>query len=93
MKNSALKTCAALALAAAASAGFAQTYEVPYPTQMPPAASDVYQVPSFRPMPSDCAGLSDRQTERACRGGISPNHADPWMAPRDSGGRTEDQAG
>jgi hypothetical protein len=97
MKNSAIKTCAALALATVASAGFAQTYEVPYPstTTMPPSALDVYHVPpAYRPMPSDCAGLSDRQTERACRGGFSPNHADPWMTPpRDSGGRTDDQAG
>ncbi|HJV59664.1 MAG TPA: hypothetical protein VJ743_01905 [Albitalea sp.] len=40
-----------------------------------------------------CSGLADRQTERACREGISTDHANmPNSAGYDRGGPTEDQA-
>jgi hypothetical protein len=41
-----------------------------------------------------CSGLSDRQTERACREGYSTQHApQPFAANRnDGGGLTDDQA-
>jgi hypothetical protein len=41
-----------------------------------------------------CAGLSDRQTERACREGFPTQHADPdATSTMDRGGKTDDQAG
>lgn len=41
-----------------------------------------------------CSGLSDRQTERACREGFSTQHANqPFSSStREGGGQTDDQA-
>jgi hypothetical protein len=41
----------------------------------------------------NCAGLSDRQTERACKEGYPTHHADePNAMGTDQGGKTDDQA-
>jgi len=39
-----------------------------------------------------CSGLSDRQSERACRQGFPTQHANSPMNGRDMGGPTDDQA-
>ena len=43
-------------------------------------------------MSRHCAGLSDRQTERACKEGYPTRHADEPNAGSDHGGQTDDQA-
>jgi hypothetical protein len=44
-------------------------------------------------MSRNCAGLSDRQTERACKEGYPTQHSnDPNAMGLDRGGQTDDQA-
>jgi hypothetical protein len=49
------------------------------------------EMPGYR----SCSGLSDRQTERACRQGFPTQHSNQPFAtnPREGGGQTDDQAG
>jgi len=63
------------------------------PTLITPSTRAPLYVPA-PPMRRNCAGLSDRQTERACREGLPVDHA---PVPRssgfgDRGGSTDDQA-
>ena len=99
MKTSTLKTVAAIALSTAGCAVFAQampgspTYYVD-----PATGATTYVAPApyydSTQMRRNCAGLSDRQTERSCKQGITPSHSDvPNSLGTDYGGKTDDQAG
>ena len=75
------------------------------PTTAPaPAATVAPATPDAAPAPDtaagnvntnrSCIGLSDRQTEAACRQGSPIDHANvPNSGSQDQGGRTDDQAG
>jgi hypothetical protein len=108
MRTSAFKTLAAIGLATASCAIFAQQATDADPagtTTMPPAADSVYGAPGYTyGYPSynrdragrygRCAGMSDRQTERACRVGFPTEHIGIQAPPAsDHGGFTDDQAG
>ena len=108
MRTSAFKTLAAIGLATASCAIFAQQATDADPagtTTMPPAADSMYVAPGagytygypgyYRSgRHGRCAGMSDRQTERACRAGFPTEHLGPAAYPNsDHGGFTDDQAG
>ena len=96
MKVSTLKTFAAIALSTASCVSFAQAVSE---SPSPPAEATPsygYVTPSSDRfyMNRGCAGLSDRQSERACRQGITTQHSDmPNALGTDHGGPTDDQAG
>ncbi len=109
MRTSALKTLAAIGLATASCVIFAQKATDADPagtSTMPPASDSRYVAPSTgytssypagyrRTGPHGrCAGMSDRQTERACRAGFPTEHVGtPAFPSSDHGGFTDDQAG
>ena len=103
MKTS-LNLLAAAAALTAASVAFAQQYPSNPPsdaTLTPPSTSTYSTMPDSRAprswtngnMRGTCVGLSDRQTEQACKQGF-PVEAQPMATPmtRDRGGLTDDQA-
>ena len=101
MKTSALKMVAAIAVMSTGGVSFAQQYpdttNAPVYSGTPDAAmrADSTDRPGTYysgSMNRNCAGLSDRQTERSCREGFAVEHNDPWASALDRGGRTEDQA-
>ena len=107
MRTSAFKTLAAIGLTTASCVIFAQQATDADPagtTTMPPASENPYPdrggytsgypTDYQRSMYGRCAGLSDRQTERACREGFPTQHQGlPAPARSDRGGPTDDQAG
>jgi hypothetical protein len=98
MRASTLKTFAAIAFSTASCVSFAQAVsESPSPPAeaAPDAPSYGYVTPSYpSTMNRSCAGLSDRQTERACKQGFTTQHSDmPNALSSDHGGPTDDQAG
>jgi hypothetical protein len=107
MRTSAFKILAAIGLTTASCVIFAQQATDADPagtTTMPPESENpypalggymsVYPTEYQRSMYGRCAGLSDRQTERACRAGYPTQHQGlPAPAASDRGGPTDDQAG
>jgi hypothetical protein len=107
MKASALNLLTAIAMATTASVSFAQQQQATDANASPATTSpdgtkpaDRVQMERTAPYyqggvayPSGCSGLSDRQTERACRQGLPVDHADmPNSMGSDRGGKSDDQA-
>lgn len=101
MKTSALHVAAAVAMMTTASVSFAQQStdaNAPAYSGSPASPMRADTAAADRPMVAqasmnrNCAGLSDRQTEHACREGFPTEHADALSGGRDLGGRTDDQA-
>jgi len=109
MRISALKSALALALCAAGCVSFAQQASDASGTNSPSAyPQDVNKTsPGMDGVNSSgtgygamsrnrsCSGLSDRQTERACRQGFPTQHDNRPSTdrPLEGGGQTDDQAG
>ena len=101
MKVSTRHWLAGMAMATTACVSFAQSPNNPNVTspEGPKEASvpaegalldRSYVRPEFN---RNCSGLSDRQTEHACKGGFPTKHADePNSMGSDLGGKTDDQA-
>ncbi|HEY0858976.1 MAG TPA: hypothetical protein VGE16_18060 [Albitalea sp.] len=98
MKTSALKALAAVAIMTTASVSFAQqTTDPNSPANTGEPAGSVEADMQNNSTPSgldrSCIGLSDRQTEAACKQGYPAAHMDsPSVDSADWAGRTEDQA-
>jgi hypothetical protein len=107
MKASALNLLTAIVMATTASVSFAQQQQATDANASPPTTSpdgtrpaDRVQRESTAPyyrggvaVPSGCTGLSDRQTERACREGFPVDHSGmPNSMGSDRGGKSDDQA-
>lgn len=99
MRTSALKTLAAAAIMAAAGVSFAQQTNDPNsPANTGEPAGSVEAdmnttATSGVDMNRNCIGLSDRQTEAACKQGYPSEHIDaPSLNSAEWAGRTEDQA-
>lgn len=102
MKISTKQWLAGVAIATTACAGFAQSPNNPNVTAPEgpkeasvPAEGTVLDRGYVQPdLSRNCAGLSDRQTEHACKAGFPVHHADqPNSMGSDQGGKTDDQAG
>jgi hypothetical protein len=100
MKTSTFHWAAAMAMMTTASVSFAQPYPGAFGSPSyggtPDSAirADTVDRPGtyyLGDMNRNCAGLSDRQTERACKQGYPVDHRG-WSIAPDPGGKTDDQA-
>ena len=107
MKASALNLLTAIAMATTASVSFAQQQQATDANAAPATTSPDGTMPADRTQVErtapyyqggdlymrSCSGLSDRQTERACRQGFPVDHSDtPNASSPDRGGKSDDQA-
>ncbi|CAG1019099.1 hypothetical protein BURC_03953 [Burkholderiaceae bacterium] len=98
MKTSALKKLTAIAIVTTASVSFAQQTNDPNsPANTGESAGSVEADMNTNSTRTDlsrnCIGLSDRQTEAACKQGYPVDQADaPLASGPELAGRTEDQA-
>jgi hypothetical protein len=101
MKISTTKWMAGVAIATTACVSFAQSPnnpnvvapEGPKEASVPAEGKELGRSYVAPDMSRNCAGLSDRQTERACKEGYPTQHSDqPNSMGTDRGGQTDDQA-
>jgi hypothetical protein len=101
MKISTKQWLAGVAIATTTCVGFAQSPndpnvtvpEGPKEASMPAEGAMLDRTTVRTDMGRTCSGLSDRQTEHACKAGFPTHHADSAnTASADLGGKTDDQA-